>query len=994
MKRKFEHNESIIKSHLYLKDLSKNLNRLVILSSPFLAEQIFENAKKEIGQRSVYFLPHSETLPYDFFSSSNEIKNERIRTLSKINYQNSLILVCSIQALMSPCSDKNHLLPINVLKVKDRLYRNKFLSSLNESGYKKKELVTEVGEFATRGLVIDIFPSGSKYPVRIELDNEKIQSLRLFNPNNQLTTKKIESFLTLPPQEYPLDQKSIERFKKNWRNTFDVDEEESEIFEDISKGKKHEGAEMYLPLFFNKKITPIDYLNNLDQVYIDSNVFKVCKDYQDLIYQRYEEYRYDIQRPLLNPSKLFLTKNEFNEFTEKNNIKALDLINFNKTAKKPTKQLVKKKENLSLRSMPTLGDLVVHLYHGIGIFRGLKQITTEGIINDCLEIEYWEESKIFVPVESMHLVSKYYGSKGVNLDRLGSKKWETKKRIALKKTFDTALELLNLQARRNSRKGIEFHIPKKDYKEFTDQFPYIETSDQLKTISEIEKDLQKIRPMDRLVCGEVGFGKTEVAMRASFLTSFNNSQTCILVPTTLLAQQHFESFIKRFNKTAIRIEKISRDVSIKQKKIILEELKQGAIDIIIGTHALLQKDIGFKSLGLLIIDEEHRFGVRQKEKIKVLRENVNVLHLSATPIPRSLHFALSELKDFSIIATPPSNRLSVKTFVHSFSENLVKECIQRELLRDGQIYYLCNDLRLIESRKQRIEGLFPKKRIEIVHGQLKTNEIERVMVDFQDRKIDVLVCSTIIESGLDISNANTLIVEEAERLGLAQMHQLRGRVGRGNKQAYAYFLKSKKILRGKNSDSRLQALKDSNSLSAGFLLAIKDLEIRGTGEILGENQSGIMETIGIDLYLKLLKKVTKQIQKGNLDLDFITKPIEVNLGASSLIPMNYLPDINQRLEVYNRIATSNSLSELHKLQVEVINRFGPLPVELKTLFYETEISLVGSQLNIKEISITAENILIKYKNSKEDKKFMKGKELPESIKIIYKELDSLEKISI
>ena len=493
--------------------------------------------------------------------------------------------------------------------------------------------------------------------------------------------------------------------------------------------------------------------------------------------------------------------------------------------------------------------------------------------------------------------------------------------------------------------------------------------------------------MDRLVCGEVGFGKTEVAMRASFLAAFNNSQICILVPTTVLAQQHYESFVKRFSKTPINIEKLSRDVKPKKKKEVLTNLNNGRIDIIIGTHALLHGSIKFHELGLLIIDEEHRFGVRQKEKIKKLSEQVNVLYLSATPIPRSLNFALSELKDLSIIATAPEDRLSVRTFIYPFNENLIKEGIQRELIRNGQVYYLCNDLRLINDRKIRIEELFPSQTVDVVHGKLKGSEIEEKMLLFQNGQIDILVCSTIIESGLDISNANTLIVEEADRLGLSQLHQLRGRVGRGKKQAYAYFLKSSRILKRGKADKRLKALQDSDSLSAGFLLSMKDLEARGAGEILGENQSGIMESIGIELYLRLVNKASNQIQKGEVDSFIIEKQTEINLGTSAYIPNDYLPDISQRLIMYSRISSAISLKELKDIQVEMINRFGLFPKELKSLFFETEIALMAAQQKIKEIRIGEQNIKISYLNANKDKTLKKGVDFEDSVKKIYKMLN-------
>ena len=964
--------------------------KVIITSNPLLAESTYQELEKRHPKVSLF--PHTETLPYDFFSPSKHIKNLRMQALSGLLADKTNILIISIQALMSPCPDKAHLLPFELLETNKNIDRKNLISGLQNSGYERKDIVKEVGEFALRGSIIDIYATGYDEPIRIEISESKIESLRTFDPTSQITTQKINSFSAIPPYEYALNQKGINLFKKNWRNYFDTFEEDSDVFKSIAKGKAEEGSEIYLPLFFLGKTSVINYLDKFDTVLLDKNVLKEIKDYELLINERYEEYRYDITRPLLKPSELFLTKNEFKSFLKDREVTNITFKDFNskKITKAKIKSIQPKKEYN--HQIPEIDDRVVHLFHGIGIFKGLKNIKTKSTSNECLEIEYRNNSKVFVPIDSMHLVSKYFGPEEINIDELGSKKWERKKTLAIKKTFDTAAELLKTQAKRNLRKGKKYQIPKNEYFEFCREFQFIETQDQKNTILEIEKDLQDSIPMDRLVCGEVGFGKTEVAMRASFISAFNNSQTCILVPTTVLAQQHYESFIKRFSNSPINIQKLSRDITVRKRKEILSHLKDGHIDIIIGTHALLQGSIEFQHLGLLIIDEEHRFGVRQKEKIKKLKEDVNILYLSATPIPRSLNFALAELKDLSIIATAPENRLSVRTFIYPFNEHLIKESIQRELLRNGQVYYLCNDLRLIQDRKTRIEDLFPSHNVDFIHGKLKGSEIEEKMLLFQNGQINILVCSTIIESGLDIANANTLIVEEADRLGLSQLHQLRGRVGRGKKQAYAYFLKSNRILKRKKADKRLKALKDSDSLSAGFLLSLKDLEARGAGEILGENQSGIMESIGIDLYLRLVNRATNQIQKGEIESFILEKDIEVNLNTSTYIPEDYLPDINQRLIMYNRISSAISLEELKDIQIEMINRFGLFPKELKALFFESELTLIATEKNVNEIKIKKEDIEINFLDSTKDKVFKKGVDFKDNIKKIYEGLNLDKKI--
>ena len=964
--------------------------KVIITSNPLLAESTYQELEKKHPKVSLF--PHTETLPYDFFSPSKHIKNLRMQALSGLLADKTNILIISIQALMSPCPDKAHLLPFELLETNKNIDRKNLISGLQNSGYERKDIVKEVGEFALRGSIIDIYATGYDEPIRIEISESKIESLRTFDPTSQITTQKINSFSAIPPYEYALNQKGINLFKKNWRNYFDTFEEDSDVFKSIAKGKAEEGSEIYLPLFFLEKTSVINYLDKFDVVLLDKNVLKEIKDYELLINERYEEYRYDITRPLLKPSELFLTKNEFKSFLKDREVTNITFNNFNSKIimKDKSKPIQTKKEYN--HQIPEIDDRVVHLFHGIGIFKGLKNIKTRSTSNECLEIEYRNNSKVFVPIDSMHLVSKYFGPEEINIDELGSKKWERKKTLAIKRTFDTAAELLKTQAKRNLRKGKKYQIPKNEYFEFCREFQFIETQDQKNTILEIEKDLQDSIPMDRLVCGEVGFGKTEVAMRASFISAFNNSQTCILVPTTVLAQQHYESFIKRFSNSPINIQKLSRDITVRKRKEIFSHLKDGHIDIIIGTHALLQGSIEFQDLGLLIIDEEHRFGVRQKEKIKKLKEDVNILYLSATPIPRSLNFALAELKDLSIIATAPENRLSVRTFIYPFNEHLIKESIQRELLRNGQVYYLCNDLRLIQDRKARIEELFPSHNVDFIHGKLKGSEIEQKMLLFQNGQINILVCSTIIESGLDIANANTLIVEEADRLGLSQLHQLRGRVGRGKKQAYSYFLKSNRILKRKKADKRLKALKDSDSLSAGFLLSLKDLEARGAGEILGENQSGIMESIGIDLYLRLVNRATNQIQKGEIESFILEKDIEVNLNTSTYIPEDYLPDVNQRLIMYNRISSAISLEELKDIQIEMINRFGLFPKELKALFFESELTLIATEKNVNEITIKKEDIEINFLDSTKDKVFKKGVDFKDNIRKIYEGLNLDKKI--
>ena len=926
-------------------------------------------------------LENSELLPYDFFSMSPIVRAKRIDALSSLLKRKGITLIASINTILSPVPHPSHISPLNSMSVNDYFNVENVIDEIITYGYEKKDFVTEPGHFALRGSVMDIFLTSSKKPIRIEFFDNKIESLRSFNTESQITDEKIDTLNFLPSYEYPSHKEAAEIFKKEWRKNFDTFENDSEIFSRVMNLKSAEGVEIYLPLFYEGKVTILSYLNHIDQIYIQKNTDAKASEFEELINERYEEYRYDQKRPLLKPNDLFLSYSDFIKHVQKNNSFDFDQLEVSENFETLKESTRNEKADVSTSKMPDKGDLVVHLSHGIGRFSGLKQLNTFVGTSDCLEILYKDNSKVFVPIENMNLVSKYFGPEDRDVDSLNSKKWKKRKDKALKQTFDTAAELLEVQAKRNKARGFAFKIYEEEFLDFVKKFPYEETYDQKRTIEEVTFDMQSNRPMDRLICGEVGFGKTEVAMRAAFIAALNNKQTCILVPTTLLASQHFASFVERFTDSGISISTLSRNISNKEKDALLLGLESGEIDIVIGTHALIQGNIKFKDLGLLIIDEEHRFGVRQKEKIKTLKEEVEILSLSATPIPRSLNFALSELKDLSIIATAPDDRLPVKTFTYSFNENLIHEAIQRENLRGGQTYYLCNDLTLIEDRRIRLKDKFQDLEIEVVHGQLKPKDIEAIMLKFNAGQIDILVCSTIIESGIDVSNANTLIVEDADKFGLSQLHQLRGRVGRSEKQAYAYFLRSRNIINKKNADKRFDALMSADSLSAGFLLALKDLEIRGAGEILGSSQSGVFESIGLELYTRMIKKASEFIKSGELDFQSLDESPEININKNCFIPEDYLPDINVRLLMYNKVALAETNEDLKNIQIEMINRFGLLPDELKNFFHQAELRIVAENFSVKKINFNANKISIFYKNNELDTSFFNDGRLEDKVKM-------------
>ncbi len=599
------------------------------------------------------------------------------------------------------------------------------------------------------------------------------------------------------------------------------------------------------------------------------------------------------------------------------------------------------------------GQPVVHLDHGIGRYIGLQTLEAGGITTEYVTLEYQNEAKLYVPVSALNLISRYSGGaeESAPLHKLGGDAWSKARKKAAEKVRDVAAELLDVYAKRELKPGFKFELDRGQYASFRAGFPFEETDDQSMAINAVMSDMCQAKAMDRLVCGDVGFGKTEVAMRAAFLSTDNSKQVAVLVPTTLLAQQHFENFRDRFANTAVRVEVLSRFRSAKEQKQVLADLAQGKVDIIIGTHKLLQDDIQFSNLGLLIVDEEHRFGVRQKEKMKAMRADVDILTLTATPIPRTLNMAMSGMRDLSIIATPPARRLAIKTFVRERDDAVIREATLREIMRGGQVYFLHNNVETINKVAQDLESLLPEARITVAHGQMRERELEQIMNDFYHQRFNVLVCTTIIETGIDVPTANTIIMDRADRLGLAQLHQLRGRVGRSHHQAYAYMLTPHPKALSKDAIKRLDAIASLEDLGAGFTLATHDLEIRGAGELLGDEQSGQIQSVGFSLYMEMLEEAVEALKKGrepSLD-DLLKQQTEVELRIPALLPDDYISDINMRLSMYKRIASVTSESELMELKVELIDRFGSLPEATKNLIAVSDIKLVAAKLGVTKV---------------------------------------------
>ncbi|MBH5935119.1 transcription-repair coupling factor [Neisseria meningitidis] len=609
-----------------------------------------------------------------------------------------------------------------------------------------------------------------------------------------------------------------------------------------------------------------------------------------------------------------------------------------------------------------IGDPVVHEEHGIGRYMGLVTMDLGGETNEMMLLEYAGEAQLYVPVSQLHLISRYSGQahENVALHKLGSGAWNKAKRKAAEKARDTAAELLNLYARRAAQSGHKFEINELDYQAFADGFGYEETEDQAAAIAAVIKDLTQAKPMDRLVCGDVGFGKTEVALRAAFVAVMGGKQVAVLAPTTLLVEQHAQNFADRFADFPVKVAGLSRFNNSKATKAALEGMADGTVDIVIGTHKLVQDDIKFKNLGLVIIDEEHRFGVRQKEQLKRLRANVDILPMTATPIPRTLSMALEGLRDFSLITTAPSRRLAVKTFVKPFSEGSVREAVLRELKRGGQVFFLHNEVDTIENMRERLETLLPEARIGVAHGQLRERELEQVMRDFLQQRFNVLLCSTIIETGIDIPNANTIIINRADKFGLAQLHQLRGRVGRSHHQAYAYLLTPEYIT--KDAEKRLDAIAAADELGAGFTLAMQDLEIRGAGEILGEGQSGEMIQVGFTLYTEMLKQAVRDLKKGHQpDLDApLGITTEIKLHSPALLPESYCPDIHERLVLYKRLAVCETVQQINAIHEELVDRFGLPEQPVKTLIESHHLRLMAKELGINAIDAAGEAVTVTF----------------------------------
>ena len=1018
--------------------------------------------------REILLVPDWETLPYDNFSPHEDIVSDRLKALSLLPTLESGVVIVSVTTLMHRLAPR-HFIDAGVLSLKtgETLNAEQFVRNLTRNGYRSVDTVFEHGEFATRGSLLDVFPMGSDKPLRIDLFDGEIESLRSFDPETQRTAQRLERIDLLPAREFPLHTDAIERFKIDWYRSFDGDPERCSVFNEVSQGRAPQGAEYYLPLFFDECHSMFDYLPVNTPVVMVGNNFSSANRFWDEVNRRFEEYGVDPRRPLVEPHRGFIAVEELYAAIGKHCV-----LEFRDSAEAPLhftldtytpepfsseedfrnvsgvgklSVLLKAHESPVLLSVESAGrreiilesltkeglqaepvdswetfqasgaalgitvtditrplftspeapalvsedqlfgqrvaqkrrrktadetdtqaiirDLtelrtglpVVHLEHGVGRYIGLEKLTIEGHDAEFLLLEYANNDKLYVPVGSLHLISRYAGGDHdtAPLHRLGTEQWSKARKKASERASDVAAQLLEVYAKREARKGYAHSLDEQAWELFCSSFTFEETPDQAAAIEAVRQDMCAEKVMDRLVCGDVGFGKTEVAMRAAFIAAQNHKQVAVLVPTTLLAQQHYNNFNDRFADWPITVEVVSRFKTAKAIAAVSKRLQAGEIDILVGTHKLLQTDFGFKDLGLLIIDEEHRFGVKQKEAIKALRAEVDILTMTATPIPRTLNMALGGLRDLSVIATPPAKRLSIKTFIREHNIGLVKEAILRETLRGGQVYYLHNEVKTIEETTRKLSELVPDLSFGIAHGQLREQELERVMTDFYHQRHNVLVCSTIIETGIDVPTANTIIIDRADKFGLAQLHQLRGRVGRSHHQAYAYLLIPPRSVLTSDGEKRLEAIESADALGAGFMLASHDLEIRGAGELLGDEQSGQIEQVGFSLYLEMLNRAVQALRKGEIpDIDaHLETGTEIKMHLPALIPDDYLPNISTRLVLYKRIAQAQDKEALNDIQVEMIDRFGLLPDATKQLFIQAEVRVRAQALGISEVDV-------------------------------------------
>lgn len=1044
-------------------------------------------------QLNIITLPAWDCQPYDRVGPQADIAARRMAALSTLasgKVKTPRIILTTINSALQRVPSRGTVKAASFrASPGDDVGMQALAEYLSASGYNRSSQVMEPGEFAVRGGLIDLFPPGHKEPLRLDFFGDELDTIRRFDPLSQSTTGTADRLHLRPATEYGLDADAIKRFRQNYVAQFGPARSDDLLYEAISEGRKHQGAEHWLPLFHDTMDSVFDYCPDavltLDHQ-VDEAAGERLTAIEDYHSAREEAWilaksNKDTKIPPYKPlptSMLYLSESDWTAVREAADARqltpfevppALDVISFGaktgrdfgpernnkdknvydvvhdhvKALMASGKRVVfasystgaadrmksvledhglspvgiaeswenirreagngiavtvlpiesgfetndlaviseqdvlgdrlvrksrrnKRADNfLKEASALSAGDLVVHSSHGIGQFEGLETVRVGGAAHDCLRLTYSGGDKLYVPVENIEVLSRYGNEEsGGTLDKLGGVGWQARKAKLKKRIREMADQLIKLAAARAMREGQRITTPEGLYAEFCARFPFTETDDQLRAIGDVTSDLASGRPMDRLICGDVGFGKTEVALRAAFLSVMAGHQVVLVAPTTLLARQHYINFTERFKGLPVRVAQLSRLVSAKDAKLTKDELRSGTLDIVIGTHALLAKDIGFKDMGLLIVDEEQHFGVAHKEKLKELKANVHVLTLTATPIPRTLQMAMTGIRDLSLIATPPVDRLAVRTFVLPFDHMVAREALLREHYRGGQSFYVCPRISDIDEIATFLKDHVPEVKFIVAHGQMPAKTIEDVMTAFYEGRYDVLLSTTIIESGIDIPTANTMIIHRADMFGLAQMYQLRGRVGRSKTRAYAYLMTppGKKLTDG--AEKRLQVLQTLDTLGAGFTLASHDMDIRGAGNLLGDEQSGHIREVGVELYQKMLEEAVAEAKAGGADDDGLETEWspQINLGATVMIPEGYVPDLTQRMALYRRLADLETREDVDAFCAELIDRFGPLPNEVKQLAHIMIIKGHSKRAGIEKLEAGPKGVVISFRN--------------------------------
>ncbi|SFD73137.1 transcription-repair coupling factor [Lentibacillus persicus] len=1060
---------------LFVSALNDSLERPVLLVTHQLvqAQQLYDDLTAFLGEDHIYLYPVNELIASEIAVASPELKGQRIEALTEWSQKESGILIAPIAALkrMLPPTDywKKYQLDFQTEREIDV---EAYLSRLVDMGYEHASMVSKPGEFSRRGGIIDIYPVTETYPVRIELFDDEIDSIRFFDAGSQRSLDKQEAITVGPATEMLLTEEDRLRAAQRLENALaeslrklnnaEAKETLAETIEyDIDRLKNLEHFQelyKYIGFLYDKPASLLDYLPENGMVVLDemsriqetatsldaeeSEWYSTLLETNKMVRDSRFSFDWNTVWNSITPQRVYMSvflrhipntqpqniinlstrtmqefhgqmnlfKNELKRW-EKGDFSVVvlapdedraekiqsifmdyaieaDVVNelelpvrrptitvgevsngiefpmhklvlvtenelFKKKTKRPRKkQKISNAERIKNYQELKVGDYVVHAHHGIGKYLGIETLEMNGLHKDFMLIKYSGDDKLYVPIDQIDLVQKFVASEGKEpkLYKLGGSEWAKVKRKVQSNVEDIADDLIELYAERQARKGYAFSEESEIQQEFEAAFPYEETEDQLRCIAEIKADMEKERPMDRLLCGDVGYGKTEVAIRAAFKAIADGKQVALLVPTTILAQQHYETIQERFQDQAVTIRMLSRFRTRSQQKETIEGIQKGKVDIVIGTHRLLSKDVTYRDLGLLIVDEEQRFGVKHKEKIKQLKSNVDVLTLTATPIPRTLHMSMLGVRDLSVIETPPENRFPIQTYVMEYNPIFVREAIEREMARGGQVFFLHNRVDNIDKVARDLGMLVDDVRIAVAHGQMNETELESIIFGFLEGEYDVLVSTTIIETGVDIPNVNTLIVNQADRMGLSQLYQLRGRVGRSNRVAYAYFTYQKDKVLSEVAEKRLEAIKEFTELGSGFKIAMRDLSIRGAGNLLGAQQHGFIDSVGFDMYSQMLKDAIEARKSGKKLDEVETFEPELSLTTDAYIPDSYIDDEKQKIDIYKQFQAIASEEDILELKDELIDRFGDYPEEVENLFAVSSLKRHAKQQRVESIS--------------------------------------------